>query len=183
MINYVTQYGVGELRTVSNDVVVSTEEDQMALLQMVANLVDTVCEHNALGLSSIQIGVPVRMFVMRADMDLPTTPDNLKVVINPFVVSTSPSLSRDVEGCLSFLGTQVSVERPDSIEVSYTNDKGEPVLEVLHGLAARCFLHEYDHLNGVLFIDRAKPLDRTIALKRFNKFRKKYLKSREWSLF
>lgn len=159
----------------SSPVAVSSDEDREVLSQLVQSLSMTILHHQALGLSAVQIGIPVRMFAMRAQCSDPSSASNLKFVINPSVVSysTVEPPTRASEGCLSFEGVSLQIERPRSIEVTYLGLDGEPVLEVLNGLDARCFLHELDHLDGILFTDRVSPLERSRAIKRTSKVRKR----------
>lgn len=173
MLSYVTQHGDPALSTPSADVIVATDDDRNYLLELASNLSDTICAHKALGLAAVQIGVPVRMFVMRKDMNKETTADNLTYVVNPVVIETESTCEVAIEGCLSFTGVAVPVRRPLAVRVSYVQLDGTPVVDTLRGLAARCFLHEFDHLNGVVFTDRVSSLERKLALKRHTKVRKK----------
>lgn len=173
MLSHVTRYGDPELASPSADVIVSSDEDRAYLMELASNLSDTICAHNALGLAAVQIGVPVRMFVIRKDITKNATPDNLTFVVNPVVIETDSACEVAVEGCLSFDGVAVSVKRPVAVRVSYVLLDGTPVIETLTGLAARCFLHEFDHLNGVLFTDRVSSLERKLALKRHTKIKKR----------
>lgn len=112
-----------------------------------------------IGLAAPQVGLSHRMFVM----DLNTGP---RACFNPRIVATADEVERADEGCLSFPNLWLKVPRPIKAAVEYQNSNGVLQEERLSGLAARCFLHELDHLNGVLFVDLVGPLARKMAEKR-----------------
>ena len=108
--------------------------------------------YNGIGLAANQCGIRARVFVIGTG-----DRDDFKITcINPRVVKQSDNIVRDKEGCLSYPALHVTIGRPDNIDVEFTNEKGELVNMNLTGVTARCFLHELDHLNGVLFVDRVK---------------------------
>jgi peptide deformylase len=76
------------------------------------------------------------------------------VLINPEIVATSGALDTYEEGCLSIPGVYLNVVRPSQVDVKYRDELGRPQRHKADGLMARCILHEMDHLNGVLFVDR-----------------------------
>ena len=76
------------------------------------------------------------------------------MLINPEVVATSGSLDTYEEGCLSIPGVYLNVVRPSQVDIKYRDEQGRPQRRKADGLMARCILHEMDHLNGVLFVDR-----------------------------
>lgn len=107
--------------------------------------------YNGLGLSANQCGILERIFIIGTDQ--------FQIAcINPKVVGYSAEIKKDREGCLSFPGLSVTIDRPTGIDVEYYNENGELVQTHLDGLTARCFLHELDHLNGVRMVDHVKPL-------------------------
>ncbi len=124
------------------------------------------------GISTIQVGVPQRAFIStdriytqrhvvdvgkgkKVSGDLVVAVD-LEFCINPKVIDKSSKLDRDVEGCLSNVGYYGIVARPVEIEVEYTNMLGERVRRTMTGDNARGFLHEMDHLDGILYTDHIK---------------------------
>ena len=117
------------------------------------NMKDTVDEmfalmraHDGIGLAAPQVGMSFRFFIMDID-------GTEYVCINPRVAKKSKETEVMDEGCLSYPGQKVLVERAKEITVSYQNLQGMPKRKKLKGLAARCFLHELDHLNGVVMSD------------------------------
>lgn len=126
----------------------------------------TLRSHPAVGLAAPQIGLPYRVFVMEI-------PDMAaRVCFNPEVVSVSEDVEKSEEGCLSFPDLLLKVERPTKIEVRYQNHSGNLVHETFESLAARCYLHETDHLNGVRFIEKVGA----VTLLRARQSRSKKLK-------
>ncbi len=100
-----------------------------------------------IGLSANQCGVNIRMFIMGFG-------EQVYGCINPEVVEQSDELIDDQEGCLSFPGLILRVRRPSWIQAKYTNKDGQVVEEKFEGLTARCYLHELDHMNGVVFTEK-----------------------------
>jgi peptide deformylase len=91
----------------------------------------------------------------------------LVTVVNPEVLEVSPEKVRLQEGCLSFPSVRVVAERPAAIQVRFWTDHGEKIDGIwLEGWAARIFLHEYDHLKGVVFTEQVSRLERQRALKK-----------------
>ena len=113
-----------------------------------------------LGLAANQVGIGKR-FALVSDTG---EEEDIRVVIDPELVATEGAVAIE-EGCLSFPGLTGLITRPERIRVRYTNLDGETVEEEADGLLARCFLHEIDHLDGILFISKMTPADR-IRLKR-----------------
>jgi len=174
MINYVLPYGYKELSTVCVPVLVTSEEDKEHLATLVSNLKDTMCAHRALGVAAPQIGVVVRAFVIRKDPEDVLDENNYQFVMNPQILEFTSELVAEEEGCLSFRGISVRVERPTTINVHYLNEDGEPVQEWMVGLKARSFLHEFDHLNGKTFLDRVGNVTKKLALRQLGKKQKMF---------
>lgn len=113
------------------------------------NMVRIMSEARGYGLAAPQIGISERIIVLAAD-DKPT------IMFNPVVVS-SEGMQLGEEGCLSIPGLFGMVERAEKVEVEALDHKGRESTFRLEGLDARVILHEIDHLDGVLFIDKADP--------------------------
>lgn len=146
-------YGHPSLRKRAEPVEEVTEEIQ-ALVDHLVRLMD---QHNGAGLAGPQINIPLRIFVTRVGPFLPDgsmQEAGVRVYINPSI--SSPSVEKEVmpEGCLSIPGFYGDVERPFRIEVEALDREGNPFREVLESIEARAVMHENDHLNGVLHIDR-----------------------------
>lgn len=146
-------YGDPILRKKSEPIVSITDE----IKQLVDDMIDTFDNNNGIGISAVQIGKPIRLFVIRRYIH--TTEENWSVsdpivYINPKILEYSDETWVTDEGCLSIPKLYLPVERPLKIKVESTKLDGTTVVEELEGINARVILHENDHLNGVLFIDR-----------------------------
>ncbi|GMI36392.1 hypothetical protein TrRE_jg11938 [Triparma retinervis] len=108
---------------------------------------------NGVGLAAPQVGVNKRVMVYNPSGDKTKWMEET-VFVNPKVTTTSEARSVDEEGCLSFPGMQGKVERPKWIKVEGMNLKGKKLKKKFTGFEARVFQHEYDHLDGVCYIDR-----------------------------
>ena len=133
--------------------------------------------HNGISLSAVQFGVPIRMFVLRNYIIMPDgtwTASAPQVFINPKILSVSKETEGDDEGCMSIPGIRVEVERPIKVKIEATDLAGETFVEELEGLNARVRLHENDHLNGVLSIDRATPREKKRLELQLRELKKKH---------
>jgi peptide deformylase len=110
-------------------------------------LAQTMIANNGIGLAAPQIGLPYRAFVL--------TGKPILCCFNPIIVDTSSEQIYLEEGCLSFPGLIVKIKRPKIIRARYTMPNGETVTNKFIGMTARTFQHELDHLNGVVFTQRA----------------------------
>jgi peptide deformylase len=117
---------------------------------LVERLLKNLKDANGIGLAAPQIGVSLRVVIIAPPKHKPVP------LINPVVLRTAGE-EVGVEGCLSIPGLYGEVRRADFAEVQALDRRGKPVHFELEGLAARIALHEIDHLDGVLFIDRADP--------------------------
>lgn len=123
-----------------------------------------------IGLAAPQIGDPYRMFVMKHSVH------GLIGVYNPEIVESTGSVAME-EGCLTFPLLYMVMTRPETVKVRYTKTDGVTVVEeTLTGIDARCFLHEYDHLQGVLFVNLVSDFKLKMAInkrdKRFTKLQR-----------
>ena len=128
--------------------------------------------HRGIGLSACQIGLPYRVFAV-GDY---TNADSVVVMFNPIIVDQSEEQILIEEGCLSFPGLFIKVKRPESIRVRFADSNGEINTASYDGIPARAILHEYDHLDGVLFKDRASKYHLDFAKqqkKKLDKLRRK----------
>jgi peptide deformylase len=118
-----------------------------------------------IGLAAPQVGVHQQLLVI--DLDIEEAANPPLVLINPEISNCSPELESYEEGCLSIPGVYLQVIRPSRVDVTYRDELGRPQRRKTDGLLARCILHELDHLNGVLFVDRVSDeLSLTSALQR-----------------
>ena len=118
-------------------------------------------KENGIGLAAIQVGIPYRIFAIRTDP--------IFVCFNPRVVDVSGQEIIHEEGCLSFPGMTVKVKRFEEVRLRFQNHDGKFITRKLAGLAARVAQHESDHLDGVLFYNRATPYHREQALRRWER--------------
>ncbi|GKX66255.1 peptide deformylase [Inconstantimicrobium mannanitabidum] len=116
---------------------------------LIKDMADTMYEAEGIGIAAPQVGVLKRIFVI--DINDET---GLKVFINPEIIEASGK-QEDVEGCLSVPERNAVVERPEKIKVRAMNEKGEEFELEAEGLLARAICHENDHLDGILFVDKA----------------------------
>ncbi len=122
------------------------------LRKIVAEMIDVMYTEDGIGLAANQVDLPYRLFVLNPTGD-PAQRESEYVFINP-VITRRQGHAEAEEGCLSFPGIHAPVRRPERIVVSAYNLRGEEMHLELNGLFARAVQHEYDHLEGILFIDR-----------------------------
>jgi|APHig6443717817_1056837.scaffolds.fasta_scaffold238766_1 peptide deformylase len=134
-----------------------TEFDE-GLALLCAQMFEALKRDHGIGLAAPQVGVSKRVFITDVDED------KKRIFVNPEIVMTSPDLVEYEEGCLSFPGLYFMVKRSSNLRVQAFNEKGKPFTVEADGLLARVILHEYDHLDGKLFIERITPLRRERAL-------------------
>lgn len=129
------------LRKVSREV----NEVNERIVSLLDDMVETMYNANGIGLAAPQVGVLRRVIVVDVG-------DGIYKMINPEILESEGS-DIDIEGCLSILNFNGTVERPTKIKVKYMDENGKENIIVAQDLFARCICHEIDHLNGVLFKD------------------------------
>jgi peptide deformylase len=169
MIVPILKYGAPELKTVSKPVDVFNGE----LEKISKNMIETMYSAPGIGLAAPQIGINIRLTTI--DLSVGEDPSQLIVICNPEIIS-SEGEQKNEEGCLSVPDFSDTVVRPMQLSVKGVNLKGEEVKYDAEGLLARCFCHEIDHLNGILFVDRLSSLKRTLIRNKI----KKLAKAGEW---
>jgi peptide deformylase len=134
------------------------------LESLVDDMFDTMYDAGGVGLAAQQIGVPFRLFVMDCD--------GVKLVAaNPEILSVAGEQSGE-EGCLSVGKVRAELKRPETAVLRAQDVKGKTFEREVSGLAARCFLHETDHCDGILFIRHLSPLRRDLVTRKFRKLKK-----------
>jgi peptide deformylase len=128
-------------------------------------MIEAMFANKGIGLSANQVGIRARVFVM-GYIDVP---DQARAFFNPEIVANTDQVIDFEEGCLSFPNIYVKLKRPASIKVKYQNSKGEEQFAILENLECRCFLHEFDHLEGITFQNRASTLKWALAVKKSQK--------------
>ena len=145
-IRKILHEGDETLRKKSKEVVVFSS----SLTELLKDMEETMVKADGAGLSAVQVGILKRAFVMMDKKD--------KVwVVNPVILSKSGK-NLKIEGCLSVPDKCGLVERPNEILVKYQDEKGNFIERKFTGFSAKAFCHEYDHLDGILYTDRATKM-------------------------
>ena len=134
---------------------VSVKEINDEIKTLVSNMAETMIASNGIGLAAPQVGVSKQVIVIRADED-----QTVLSLINPKIIKMSKEKVGAEEGCLSFPNIYIDINRSEEIEVEALNLKGKKVIFKAKGLLARVIQHEVDHINGVVFMNRLKFLDK-----------------------
>jgi peptide deformylase len=165
MILSILKYGAPELRTISKRIDVFNAE----LEKIAHNMFDTMYSSPGIGLAAAQIGINIQL----TTVDISVGEDATKRVIlcNPEIISKEGEQKAD-EGCLSIPDFSDAVTRPLKMIVRAQTINGEQIQIEAEGLLARCFSHEIDHLNGILFVDHLSPLKRTLIRNKIKKLAK-----------
>ena len=134
-------------------------------VQLEKDLADTMLTHDGIGLAANQVGIRARVFVM-GHRD---NPDTVQAFFNPMVVATVDETDDLEEGCLSFPNVYVNIKRPRKILARWQNSQGELQESEFDGYNCKCFLHELDHLEGIVYQDRVSVLKWALAVKKTKK--------------
>jgi peptide deformylase len=167
MIYPVYVYGSPVLRKVAEPV----EEDMKGLQQLIEDLYETMYKSDGVGLAAPQIGVSKRIFVLDATPmagDDPEVEGFKKAFINPVILNEQGEEWTFNEGCLSIPNIREDITRPSEILIEYYDEQFNFYRESYDGIKARIIQHEYDHLEGVLFVDRINPLRKRILRGKLN---------------
>jgi len=127
-------------------------------LKIAEELVNALHEGDGIGLAGPQIGIMERIFAIHV------AGDTARVFINPSIIETSQETCKFEEGCLSVPGVYTDVVRPEAVKIQAWNEKGRAFTMEASGIVARVIQHEYDHLEGILFIDRISELKKNRIL-------------------
>ncbi len=158
MILPIYTYGQPVLRKVAEDI----DENYPNLKGLIQDMFDTLDKSEGIGLAAPQIGLDIRLVVINLDIiseDLPEYKGYIKTFVNPHIVEydeTNTDLME--EGCLSVPGVHESVRRPTRIHVKYQDENFQEHDEWVEGYLARVMQHEFDHLEGTMFVDRLSML-------------------------
>ncbi len=157
----ITIYGDPLLRKTAK----SVEKDHEGLEDIIENMWETMYHSDGAGLAAPQVGMSLRLFVAdasaAADED-PGLKDFKKVFINPEIIEIFGDEWIMNEGCLSLPEIREDIKRPDKVRIRYLDENFESHEEVFDGYPGRIIQHEYDHLEGVLFIDHVSPLKKRL---------------------
>ena len=174
MILPIVAYGAAILRKISPPI----EADYPGLALLIEDMWETMYESNGVGLAAPQVNKNIRLFVMDSaqifeskepeDETYVDAPGFKKVFINAQIVSTGGVEWIYNEGCLSIPKIREDILRPAEVTLSYMDENFVAHTETFNGISARVILHEYDHIQGKLFIDYLKPLRRKILQGKLN---------------
>jgi peptide deformylase len=134
-------------------------------IQLENDLIETMLLNDGIGLAAPQVGLAIRVFVM-GHRD---NPEAAQAFFNPEVISSVSEIEDLEEGCLSFPGIYVKIKRPVKILARWQTSKGEWQESEFDGYNCKCFLHELDHLEGIVFQDRVSALKWAVAVKQKQK--------------
>ena len=135
------------LRKISKPVIDFDER----LWLLLDDMKETMYKKEGAGLSAVQVGVLKRAFVMHAGKEF-------RECINPKLIKQEGENKIKIEGCLSVPGKCGLVNRPEKVWVEYQDRNGNKISKKFTGFEAKCFCHEYDHLDGILYIDKATKI-------------------------
>jgi peptide deformylase len=147
---------------------VSAVDDK--LRQLMDDMLETMYAAPGIGLAAVQVGVPKRLLILDVSSD--EEEPQARYFVNPEIVWTSDELAVYNEGCLSLPEYYAEVERPDACRVEYLDYDGNPQTLEASGLLATCIQHEFDHLEGILFVDHLSSLKRDMILRKLAKAKK-----------
>ncbi|MCL2440878.1 MAG: peptide deformylase [Treponema sp.] len=133
------------------------------IVKTAKQMLDAVKKNKGVGIAGPQIGIMKQIFVVHIE------DDEKRVFINPSILETSHETSKYEEGCLSIPGVYASVVRSEKIKIQAWNEKGRPFILEADGLLARVILHEYDHLEGILFLDRLPQRKKEKLIEKYEK--------------
>lgn len=178
MVLPIVAYGDPVLRKVGKEIT----KDYPQLTKLIADMKETMYNASGVGLAAPQIGKAIRLFVIDAspfaeDEDLSAEEqavlkDFNRVFINPKIVKEEGEEWVFNEGCLSIPNVREDVWRQETITIEYEDENFKKHNEVLNGLAARVFQHEYDHIEGVLFTDKLSSLKKRLIKKKLDNISK-----------
>ncbi|MBS1763136.1 MAG: peptide deformylase [Bacteroidetes bacterium] len=175
MILPIVAYGAPVLRKVCEDI----SADYPNLNSIIENMWETMYNSNGVGLAGPQVNIPVRIFVMDSeqifrDQDedekgiYPDDPGYKGVFINAHIVELDGDDWSYNEGCLSIPKIREDIMRPETVTLKYVDENFKEHIKTFNGLTARIILHEYDHIDGKLFIDHLKPLKKTLLKRKLD---------------
>ena len=162
MIRPIVRYGADVLHQPAAPVEAVTSEIQA----LIDDMIQTMYTAPGVGLAAPQVGVGVRIFV--CDISLGRNAGELLTFINPSFVERD-GMQLEEEGCLSAPGFNATVARPSRAVLKGLDRNGEEQTVEATGLLARCFQHEMDHLDGMIFIDRLRGLQKDLIVRKIKK--------------
>ncbi|MFR9165531.1 MAG: peptide deformylase [Dysgonomonas sp.] len=145
--------------------------DYPNLKELVENMFETMYQADGIGLAAPQVGLDIKLFVIDLSPlgeDDPQYLNFKKVFINAEITESSEEVVNMQEGCLSIPGINESVTRPKKIRIKYMDENFTEHDEVYGDFFARCIQHEYDHTNGVMFVDKISGIRKQLVKSKLN---------------
>lgn len=175
MILPIVAYGSPVLRKVCDDI----EPDYPNLDKLIADMWETMYNSNGVGLAAPQVNLPIRLFVMDSEQiflnqeederdEYPDAPGYKGVFINAHIAKLNGKEWSYNEGCLSIPKIREDVYRNEEVTLKFVDEHFKPHTKTFNGITARIILHEYDHIEGKLFIDHIKPLKRKLMKRKLD---------------
>lgn len=175
MILPIVAYGSPVLRKICKDIT----PDYPGLEKLIADMWETMYNSNGVGLAAPQVNQEIRIFMVDStqifnnleddEMDLyPDGPGFKGIFINAHIEKIEGTEWSYNEGCLSIPKIREDVSRGETVTVNYVDENFQPQTKTFNGITARVLLHEYDHIEGKLFIDYIKPLKRTLLKRKLS---------------
>ena len=176
MILPIFAYGQPVLKKRATDI----EPGVQDLSELIENMFETMYNAKGVGLAAPQIGQSIRLFIVDTkQMNEDDSDEGIKqAFINPVIVKDSGDNEKYEEGCLSIPDIQADVLRPSRIRLKYMDKDFQEQEGAFSGLEARVIQHEYDHLEGVLFVEKLGPLKRKRIEKKLDKIKKGQISAR-----
>lgn len=175
MILPIVAYGSPVLRKVCDDI----DPDYPNLDKLIADMWETMYNSNGVGLAAPQVNVPIRLFVIDSEQiflnqeederdEYPDAPGYKGVFINAHIAKLNGKEWSYNEGCLSIPKIREDVYRNEEVTLEFVDEHFKPHTKTFNGITARIILHEYDHIEGKLFIDHIKPLKRKLMKRKLD---------------
>ncbi len=180
MILPIVAYGLPVLRRATDEI----EADYSGLKELISNMWETMYNSNGVGLAAPQVNKSIRLFVVdtlqiienmdeqEKEEDYPDDDGIRKVFINAYIKELSGTPWVYNEGCLSIPKIREDIKREEIVTIEYQDENFEWHEDTFSGISARVILHEYDHIEGKLFIDHLPPLKRKLLKSKLNDIEK-----------
>ncbi len=176
MILPIYAYGQPVLKQVAKDI----DADYPNLKELIEDMWETMYNANGVGLAAPQVGLSVRLFVIDTIqiMDKGKEAEGMKqVFINAHKVAESGECWAYEEGCLSIPEVRGDVDRPPTLRLRWVDEHFQPHEQIFTGINARVIQHEYDHIDGVLFVEHLKPVKKRLVRRKLEDIRKGKVKA------
>ena len=149
------------------DIETFKKQEKESLKEFIDSMFETMVKYGGIGLSANQVGKPYRMFVMGGHPEIHK--GKKWVCFNPEIIEESKQTTRLKEGCLTFPFLFLDIERPSAVKVKYLDGDLKEQEEDMIGIVSRCYQHELDHMNGLVFTEKVSKFRLDFAMKKRNK--------------